>query len=85
VTPKFTALRDLFIKNLKIDPLPIPADPSVIEIPAFRISNHRSLLANLPKATLRAEDVVTMEDVGQAYGLILYRKRFTAGLAGNSI
>ena len=82
VKPKFKALRDLFIQTLHIDPPPIPPDPKVIEIPKFQISNHRSLLDSLPKPTLISDNVVTMEDLDQSYGLILYRKSFPIGLKG---
>jgi beta-galactosidase len=82
VKPKFTALRDLFIQTLHIDPPPIPSDPKVIEIPKFQISNHRPLLDSLPKPALTSDDVVTMEDLDQSYGLILYRKTFPGGIKG---
>jgi beta-galactosidase len=82
VKPKFKALRDLFIQTLHIAPPPIPADPKVIEIPKFQISNHRSLLSSLPKPTLTSDDVVTMEDLDQSYGLIDYRKSFPNGIKG---
>ena len=82
VKPKFKALRNLFIKTLHVDPPPIPADPKTIEIPEFQISNHKSLLDSLPKPTVTSDDVVTMEDLDQSYGLILYRKSFPNGIKG---
>jgi len=82
VTPKFKALRDLFIQTLHADPPPIPPDPKVIEIPPFQVSNHRLLLDCLPKPTLTADDVVTMEDLYQSYGFVLYRKPFPNGIKG---
>jgi len=82
VTPKFTALRELFIQELHIHPPPIPPDPRVIEIPPFKVANCRPLLDCLTKPTLTSDDVVTMEDLDQSYGLILYRKTFPAGIKG---
>jgi beta-galactosidase len=81
-TPKFKALRELFIKTLHVDPPPIPPDPKVIEIPKFQVTNHRSLLDSLPKPALTSDDVVTMENLDQSYGLILYRKTFPDGIKG---
>ena len=82
VKPKFKALRDLFIQTLHIAPPPIPADPKSHQIPKFQISNHRPLLNSLPKPTLTSDDVVTMEDLDQSYGLIDYRKSFPNGVKG---
>ena len=101
VTPKFKALRDLFIHTLHADPPPIPADPKVIEIPPFQVPNYRLLLECLPQPALQTpspgtpgrgenaippalttENVVTMEDLDQSYGLVLYRKSFPNGIEG---
>jgi beta-galactosidase len=82
VTPKFKALRDLFIQRLHVDPPPIPPDPHIIGIPPFKVTTCRPLLDCLPKPTLESDDVVTMEDLNQSYGLILYRKTFPAGIKG---
>jgi beta-galactosidase len=82
VTPKYKALRQLFIDTLHVDPPAIPADPKVIEIPAFQIVDHQSLLGRLPDSGVKLGDVVTMEDLDQSYGLVLYRKQFPAGVKG---
>jgi beta-galactosidase len=82
VTPKFKALRDLFIQRLHVNPPPIPPDPQVIEIPSFSVATCRPLLDCLPRPTLQSDDVVTMEDIDQSYGLILYRKTFPGGIKG---
>jgi beta-galactosidase len=82
VKPKYKALRDLLIQTLHIDPPAIPPDPKVIEIPAFTVSSHRALLDCLPKPAMTSDDVVTMEDLDQSYGLILYRKQFPGGIKG---
>jgi beta-galactosidase len=83
VTPKFKALRQLFIDTLHVDPPPIPGNPKVIDIPKFEVSNHKPLLDYLPaKPTLVSNDVVTMEDLDQSYGFILYRRSFPTGITG---
>jgi beta-galactosidase len=81
ITPKYTALRDLLIKGLNINPPPVPADPAVIEIPAFSMNQDSPLLARLPDA-VTTDDVEPMEMLGQNYGFIDYRKTFPAGLKG---
>jgi beta-galactosidase len=82
VTPKFMALRDLFIKTLKIDPPPPPPDPKVITIDRFTLSPQCPLLATLGAPTISSNDVLTMEDLDQAYGFVLYRKTFQSGIKG---
>jgi beta-galactosidase len=83
VAPKYHALRDLFIKRLNLTDLPeIPADPAVIEIPAFHVAPARALLDALPSPALSSKSVVTMEDIDQSTGFILYRKKFDSGIKG---
>jgi beta-galactosidase len=82
VTPKFAALRDLFSKTLKIDPPPPPPDPKVITIDRFALSPQCPLLAALGAPTISSTDVVTMEDLDQAYGFVLYRKTMDSGIKG---
>jgi beta-galactosidase len=81
VTPKYKALRDLLIKGLNINPPPIPADPAVIEIPAFSMNQDAPLLSRLPDA-VSTDSVEPMEMLGQNYGFIDYRKTFPGGLKG---
>jgi beta-galactosidase len=76
VRPKYKALRDLFTKTFKLELPPIPPDPEVIEIPEFSVSPSRPLLAMLGEKPVLSDDVMTMEDLDQSYGFILYRKKF---------
>ncbi|HSV16058.1 MAG TPA: hypothetical protein VLI90_17485, partial [Tepidisphaeraceae bacterium] len=87
----FKALREQFIKNLHIDPPPIPADPKILNLPAIELSRQCALLDTVPgvrdsawsaRTPITSEDVLTMEDVDQAYGFILYRKLFENGVKG---
>lgn len=82
VTPKFRALRDLFTQSLHLDPPPIPPDPNLIEIPKFQVSPAAPLLACVSSPALKSQNVVTMEDLDQSYGFVLYRKSFPAGIKG---
>ena len=82
VTPKYKALRDLFIQRLHFDPLPIPPDPKVIEISPFQLHESQSILSMASKPTAISDDVLSMEDLDQSYGLILYRKSMPQGIKG---
>ncbi len=82
VTPKYLALRDLFTKTFNLTLPAVPADPKVIEIPAMTLSAKCPMLAGLPGKPAVSDDVVTMEDLDQAYGFVLYRKQFVDGIKG---
>ena len=69
-------------KGLNLTLPPIPADPSVIEIPKFSLRIDTPLLSRLPKETLHADNVLTMEHLDQNYGFVLYEKTFPSGLTG---
>ncbi len=83
LTPKYRALRELLIRRLQIDPPAPPPDPPVIALPAIRLDEREPLLDTLPaKPTLVSARPVSMEELGQAYGFVLYRKRFDHGVRG---
>jgi beta-galactosidase len=82
-TEKYRALRILLTARLKINLPAIPADPPVIEIPTIKLEQHEPLLQTLPrKPTLVSAKTVSMEDLNQDYGFVLYRKTFPNGLKG---
>jgi beta-galactosidase len=82
-TEKFRALRTLLTTRLKINPPDIPADPPVIEIPPITLDEKEPLLETLPPTpTLVSTKTVSMEDLDQDYGFVLYRKTFPNGLKG---
>jgi beta-galactosidase len=82
-TEKFRALRTLLTTRLKINPPDIPVDPPVIEIPPIKLDEKEPLLETLPPtSTLVSAKTVSMEDLDQDYGFVLYRKTFPNGLKG---
>ena len=73
-TPKFFAYRDVILKYTHQKPLPVPPVPGVIAVPQFALTRTESLWDALP-APIESDAPKTMEQIGQAYGLILYRTR----------
>jgi len=71
-TPKFFAYRDLILKHTGEKTLPVPETAKVIAIESFTLGNWASLWDHLPKP-IESEQPLTMEQVDQAYGYILYR------------
>jgi len=81
-TAKYKALRDLIGKALQLDLPPIPADPAVIEIPSFSLAGAGSLVDRLPGDAVMSDHAQSMEQLGENYGFVLYRKKFDDGLKG---
>lgn len=80
--PKFALFRDAILKHeptLKLPPLPAPL-PS-LAVPSFTLNDTASLWTSLP-APIKSERVKTMEEVGQSYGYILYRKTIAEAASG---
>ena len=73
-TPKYFAFRDVIAKTTGVTPPPVPEVAKPIAVPAFRLTESSPLWSNLPKA-IESDRPLAMEDVGQAYGYILYRTR----------
>jgi beta-galactosidase len=71
-TPKYMAFRNIIAKATGVTPPPIPPTPAPITIPTFQLTASRSLWQSLP-AALESAQPLTMEDIGQNYGYILYR------------
>jgi beta-galactosidase len=82
VTPKYRALRDLYVKYLDLTLPAIPGDPRVIEIPEFSVKADAALVDRLPAKAIESENVAPMEEFDQNYGFIDYRKEFPGGLKG---
>jgi len=83
-TPKFFAYRDLILKYTGEPALPVPAVAPVIAIPEFALSASTPLWEHLPKPVV-SEQPLTMEQIGQDYGYILYRKELSAPVHGETL
>lgn len=78
-TAKYWAFRDIIAKAAGVTPPPVPPSPAPITISPVQLTESRSLWAGLP-AAIPSPDPLTMEDIGQSYGYILYRTQVsTAG------
>jgi beta-galactosidase len=73
-TPKFFAYRDVILKYTHQKPMPVPPVPPVIAVPSVTLMRTESLWETLP-TPIASDAPKTMEQIGQAYGLILYRTR----------
>jgi beta-galactosidase len=71
-TVKYFAFRDILTKATGIEPPAVPDSPAPISIAPFRLSLARSLWKALPEP-IKSTQPLTMEDIDQNYGYILYR------------
>jgi len=71
---KYFAFRDAIKEVTGVTPPPIPPTIPVVTIPRFTLGQAGSLLGALPKG-VKSEKTKTMEELGQAYGFVLYRTR----------
>jgi len=63
---------------------PVPEIAPTTTIPAFTLTEGASLWKTLPKP-VRSEKPLSMEDMDQAYGYILYRKTLSAPVTGDLV
>ncbi|WP_263408581.1 glycoside hydrolase family 35 protein [Terriglobus tenax] len=71
-TQKFFQLRDVISKATGVTPPSVPDAPKTQALPAFTLSQSASLWQHLP-APVHSGTLLSMEDLDQAYGYILYR------------
>jgi beta-galactosidase len=83
-TPKYFAMRDVIAKATGKTPPPVPQIAPAIAVPEAALPDTASLWDNLPLA-ISSDDVKSMEDIGQAYGYILYRTHLTVDAAGELV
>ena len=83
-TPKYFLFRDAIAKATGTAPPAVPAIEAPIAVPAVELTQSASLWDNLPKP-VQSEQVLSMEDVGQAYGYILYLTTIPAPVAGDLV
>ncbi|HWA28123.1 MAG TPA: beta-galactosidase [Lacunisphaera sp.] len=81
-TPKYHALRPLLASRLGVAPPPVPAEPAVVTLPPIHLAPAQALLETLPRRGRQSEAPLAMESLDQAYGAVVYRKRFPHGLKG---
>jgi len=83
-TPKFMAFRDA-ISRVTGNSLPaIPSPTPARTYPVSARPESASLWTNLP-APIRSDKLLTMEDLDQAYGYILYRTQIANGASGELV
>lgn len=83
-TPKYFLFRDTIAKASGVTPPPIPQVAPAVTLPAFTLTQSSSLWNNLPAPT-HSEQPLSMEDLDQAYGYILYRTTLTGPISGDLI
>ena len=71
-TSKYFAIRDAIYSGLGLKAPAIPAGPKLVDVPRFGMAECGRLFQELPGA-VRAETPETFEQLGQAYGFVLYR------------
>jgi beta-galactosidase len=76
-TAKYFVFRDIIAKATGVIPPPVPEVAPPIAIAPFKLTEAASLWDNLPKP-IESDKPLTMEDIGQAYGWILYRTQIGA-------
>jgi beta-galactosidase len=77
-TAKFFAFRDIITKATGVAPPAMPEVAAPIAVAPFKLTEAASLWDNLPKP-IESDKPLTMEDIGQAYGWILYQTRLPSG------
>ncbi|WP_211256103.1 glycoside hydrolase family 35 protein [Edaphobacter aggregans] len=83
-TPKYFAMRDIIAKATGKTPPSVPSVPAAITAPEITLPEAASLWDNLPLA-ISSENVQSMEDIGQAYGWILYRTHLKVDAKGELV
>ena len=81
-TQKYMLFRDVIAKATGITPPPIPAVDAPVAVPAVQLTQSASLWQMLPKPVASAQPL-TMEDLDQSYGYILYRTTITDPVSGD--
>jgi beta-galactosidase len=82
--PKYFAFRDVIAKATGVTPSPVPEVAAPISVPQVTMMESASLWKNLPKP-IHSKQVLSMEDVDQAYGYILYRTHLKGGASGDLV
>ena len=78
LTPKYAAFRDAIARVTGRTPPAVPPSPPAGTYPIDPHPESASLWSNLPKP-VETDKLLTMEDLDQSYGYILYRTQLAAG------
>lgn len=82
-TPKYKALRELFLQNVSYKIPPVPAPIPVIEIPSVQLNKAVDLFALKEKIKpVESDTPQTFEALNQGYGYVLYSKHFAQPIKG---
>ena len=83
-TPKYSAFRDVIARDTGRTLPPVPTPPPVMTIPAFSLNRSASLWDNLP-TPVHSSQPLTMEQMDQAYGYVLYRTTVSGPVTGDLV
>lgn len=83
-TPKYFLFRKVIVQDTGITPPPVPKVAPPIGVPAIPLVDSASLWNNLP-APIHSEQLLSMEDIGQSYGYILYRTHLSSTTGGRLV
>jgi beta-galactosidase len=83
-TPKYFKFRDVIAKVTGGAPPTVPTVPPAGKITAFQLTQSISLWKALSQP-VHSEQVLSMEDLDQAYGYILYRKQLQGPVQGDLV
>jgi beta-galactosidase len=83
-TPKYYVFRDVIAKVTGVTPPSVPAIAPAISVAKFKLNEGVSLWKALP-APIHGEQPISMEDVDEAYGYILYRAPIKGPVAGDLV
>lgn len=70
--PKYFHIRDIITQATHTTPVPVPDSPPLVKVGPIRLKRSLSLWQTLP-AAIHSATPLSMEDLDQAYGYILYR------------
>jgi beta-galactosidase len=82
--PKYFLFRDAIAKATGVTPPAVPEVAPAVKVPEAMLVESASLWSNLPKP-VRSETVMSMEDIDQAYGYILYRTSLPSSSGGELV
>ncbi|MGC2620594.1 MAG: beta-galactosidase family protein, partial [Acidobacteriaceae bacterium] len=81
-TPKYFLFRDIIARATGVTPPPVPTPPPVTTLAPFTLDRSASLWDNLPRPA-HSDQPLTMEQLDQAYGYVLYRTIVNGPVSGD--